>query len=717
MLEVNFDKVGLIKEHHRLQVKMRFCLLLLCLILSVCEATASDRSVSKQLLRKKLLQDQQLLLAPNEQPFNEQPPPEESKRAEEATRSEESATSSEEPETTKSDAKQTTKESHNNKSHEIDIAAIRPEIEKYRILDQTQYGELCSDDLLTKSPIQTLHLSGKHFVLILDEYNLTFKFELEEINKYYPKLSKIPYRCTSFCELRQKHQNKTDFTINRFKYNNYLIEFLNIKDYSLVKLYLENVKNLEDEDQSKHLVEALTFTIEADGCTSPVNNPALRDNYVDNLVTKDLIKTFCNKQLREQFKTNIEFLIQEREEPSDEIFKARHIVFFNYPVVAAYNLSNEGGKDAELQKSNLHNPIKDIRNAVQIRFKDQSDQRERFITFTDKQMVVLQRQETQLIEHPPSYAQQNYYTCPEPLCIDPYFDDLFMIKTCDFDLLFDFLPRASRLFMAFRGRYFYLLSGSGQAAPKINQAIPIDYLFKEVLGRPDIDFNHIDAAEYVKKSEVVILFREDKYLLFDPLQKIVNGPFDISETFKYAQASPETAFMDGDHLVLIQNGYALRYVWSAPLLTGKRDFSLVEYISLHSQHENKAIEGGVIDAAYKDGNSVFFFVDDYLAELNYNLDGERRVQIKDAKEFFNNCQSASKKIAGRRSKQPVLEILFNDINMANRAINGSEGNHTTTPAAKQANTTNAGLSNYVHQCYSIQMMVLVFLFMNLFRSD
>lgn len=705
---------------------MRFCFLLLCVTLLVCQTTG--RSANGKLLRTKLLADQSALLAEANKPaYDEQPQGQTESSKAESIKSEEPAveTSSEAPtnppneDTAESTAKPNEtadqKPPQQNKSHEIDISAISSEIEKYRPLDQTQYGELCSDELLTKSPAQTLHLSGKNFVLILDEYNLTFKFELEEENKYYPKLSKIPYRCTSFCELKQK-KNKTDFTISRFKYNNYLIEFLNIKDYSLVKFYLENVKNLEDEDQSKHLVEALTFTIESDGCTSPVANPALRDNYVDNLVTKDLIRTFCNKQLREQFKSNTEFLIQERDDAVEEIFKARHILFFTYPVVSAYNLTIEAG-NADLQKSNLANPIKNIRNAVQIRFKDRSDHRERFVTFTDKQMVVLQRQETQLAEQLPIYAQQNYYGCPEPLCIDPYFDDLLMIKTCDFDLMFDFLPRASRLYMAFRGRYLYLIDGGGRAAPKINQAIPIDYLFKELLHRPDIEFNHIDAAEYVKKSEVVILFREDKYLLFDPLGKTVNGPFDISETFKYAHANLDAAFMEGEHLVLIQDGTLFRYIWSAPVLTGRRDFSLVEYISLYSHREKKVIENGRIDAALKDGDVYLFFVDDDLFEVTLDSDGNEQVQKKStAKEFFSNCQSAPKKVASRLTKQPELQNIFDHVNVYYRSGNDSSGGQTTTNSTNQ-NTTNIGISNFVQQSYSIQIIVLVFLLMSLFRSD
>ena len=683
----------------------------------------SDRSVGhSKLFRRKLLADQPGAGEPSsaEQPQGGTAGAKEpSKKEEPAPAAEATTEKSAGDSTAKSSEGSHAKDSHHSKSHKIDVASIQSEIEKYRLLDKKQYGELCSDNLLTKAPVQTLHLSGKHFVLILDEYNLTFKFDLEEGNKYYPKLSKIPYRCTGFCELRQK--NKTDVTINRFKYNNYLIEFLNVKDHNLVKFYLENVKNLEDEDQSKHLVEALTFTIESDGCTSPVSNPALRDNYVDNLVTKDLIKTFCSKLLREQFKKNTEFLIQEREDPADHIFKARHIVFFSFPVVEAYNLTNEASRDAELQKSNLANPVKDIRNAVQIRFEDRSDQRERFITFTDQQMVILQRQETQLAEQSPSYAQQNYYTCPEPLCIDPYFDDLFAIKSCDFDLLFDFLPRASRLFMAFRGRYFYLLNIDAPEAPKIDHAIPIDFLFKELLGRPDIEFNHIDAGEYVKKSEVIILFRGSQYLLIDPLSKIVNGPFDISETFSYAQASPEAAYMDGDHLVLIQNNYMLRYVWSAPLLTGKRDFSLVEYISLHSQSEKtQDTDAAVVDAAYKENDTHYFFVDDSLIELSFDRNGEKQVKVKEAKEFFNNCQSAPKKIgAARKPNPPNLEPILEHLKQSYRAMDGGDKN-VSTPAGETTpknDTGNAAVSPFVQQSYSLQLFVLLFLLMNLFRGD
>ena len=436
------------------------------------------------------------------------------------------------------DAEQSTKQNQTGdlRAANVNTESIKKQFEKHHLLDQKQFGELCSDKVLDKSLVQTVHRSGKNFVLTLDDLKLAFKVEIDEANKFYPKLTKLPYRCTSYCE---KTANKTaqQMTINRFKYNSYLIEFLNLNDHQFVKFYLENNKFLESENQSEHLVEVLTFTIETDGCTSPVTNPQLRDNYVDNLVTKDLIKIFCNEQLRGHFKDNNQFLIQEKNGPDDSMFKVRHVLFFTYPVVSAYNLTNDLKKDTNLQKSNLANSIQGIKNAVQMKL-DENDDRELFLTFSDKQVYMLQKQETQLVERPPVYSLQNYFSCPEPLCLDPYFDDVFIVKSCDFDLLFDFLPRASKLLVAFRGNYFYLLNKDNVNAPKVEQAIPIDYLFKDVLNRPDIDFKYINAAEYVKKSEVIILFKDDKYLLIDPLNKIVNGPFDISETFKYAKSSP-----------------------------------------------------------------------------------------------------------------------------------------------------------------------------------
>lgn len=247
---------------------------------------------------------------------------------------------------------------------------------------------------------------------------------------------------------------------------------------------------------------------------------------------------FCNKNVRENFINNNEFLIQELDNRNDTIFKTRHLIFFTYPIVSAFNLSNNDGVDVELQKNNLASTIKNIKNAVQLKL-DENDDKPKFIVFNDQQMYILQKQETQLIELGMTYSIQNYYSCSEPLCLDPYFDDLFIIKSCDLESFFDFIPRSSRLLVAFRGNYFYLINTSGDLkAPKIDQAIPIDYLFKEILNRPDIDFNYLNAAEYVKKSDIIILFKDNQFLLVDPFTKIVNGPFDLSQTFKYAKGNP-----------------------------------------------------------------------------------------------------------------------------------------------------------------------------------
>lgn len=436
---------------------------------------------------------------------------------------------------TQSDTQST--ESTNIKQTEVDIKLIRSEIEKYQILDKKSYSELCSDKLLDKKFLKTIHLSDNNFILNLDEYNLTFKFQLND-KDFYPKLSKLPYRCTSFCQSKSKNESKSNYTtINRFKYNKYLVELLGSKEFTKITLYYENIKFLESEsEQDQHLIESLVFTIQRDGCTPPIGNPKLLDIHFDNPVTNDLIRIFCNdKQMRNKFIDNEEFLIQEFEQ-NDPMYKHRNVVFFTYPVITLFSLNNETSKDFEGEKNNLANTVKDISNAVQL--KDKDDQ-EKYIVFNSQQMFILKKEKTQFVALPPSYSIQNYYSCPEPLCLDPYFDAIFIVKTCDFDQLFDFLPKSSKLLVAFRGNYFYLISKADQMkAPKIEQAIPIDYLFKEVLKRPDIDFNYLNAAEYVKKSDVVILFKDDKYLLIDPTSKNVHGPFNISETFKYSKGNP-----------------------------------------------------------------------------------------------------------------------------------------------------------------------------------
>lgn len=553
------------------------------------------------------------------------------------------------------------------KSTEIDISLIKKDIEKYHKIDKRAYKELCSDHLLNNSPAQTLHLSGKNMILILDDYNLTFKFDLNELNKFYPKLTKLPHRCTSYCEFKKKHPNKNDTKITRFKYKNYLIEFLNLTDHKIVKFYRENLTNLEHEDQSKHLVDVLTFTIENDGCTSPVTNPELKDYYVDDLVTKNLIKIFCNKKISEKLNTTDAFLIQEQDNLSNSIFKIRNMMFFTYPILEIYNLTTDySNENIELEKNNLPNPVKGIKNAVQIknehhrqghRVNEKIVDKVLFITFTNQNMFILQKsqKETQLVEQPPIYAIQNYYTCPEPLCLDPYFDDLFIAKSCDFDLMFDFLPKASKLLFAFRGNYFYLINSNAINAPKIDQAIPIDYMFKEILSRPEIDFNYLNAAEFVEKSKVIILFKDEQYLLIDPLNKIVNGPFNTNETFKYCNSIPETVFMDDDHLVVIQKNFVIRYLWSAPILTGKRDFILDNYISFKSMSEiddNDANEEvTIVDAAYKENENYFLFIDDSMIELKFDKDGKKQTKIKDVStEFFHNCKKLNHK-SGNHKKQ------------------------------------------------------------------
>lgn len=180
--------------------------------------------------------------------------------------------------------------------------------------------------------------------------------------------------------------------------------------------------------------------------------------------------------------------------------------------------------------------------------------------------------------------------------------------------------------------------------------------------------------------------------------------------------------MSGDYLVIIQNKNVLKYRWSAPLLTGKRDVSLVEYISLHKSVENKD-SNLVIDAAYRDQDVYYLFADNKMIELSFNSSGST-VQYKETRnEFFHNCEATADKLSKKSTKDQgeqlrSLESVYDSLKDPNQILGrlvDDNSTETIPPDVESNSTTPRNSSFNLAIGYPIQLLCLLIVFVNIFK--
>lgn len=173
--------------------------------------------------------------------------------------------------------------------------------------------------------------------------------------------------------------------------------------------------------------------------------------------------------------------------------------------------------------------------------------------------------------------------------------------------------------------------------------------------------------------------------------------------------------MDDDHLVMIEGPSVIKYSWRAPSLSGKRDVSLVDYISLESMNNIK--QNVNINAMYKEGDIYSLFINDKLIEVEFDNENSKS-KVKDiSSEYFSNCASIKKNMEPVKSKNVtnlngLAELLrYKRDEPAKRFMNTTD--IPTTSQSENSNSTTANISLPIKLNYLAQLVGLVLVLVSL----